>query len=743
MSESPMNTLDRRIVGVAFFVLVLVGSLRGFAAATEDLLAGPPAGPWRRLFLDAMVVEKQHGLERTFHVAQKYSGNPVIRADKPWEISRYYGGPYLYGTVMWDEGKLRMWYHVHQGGYMNCYAESTDGIHWTKPNLGLVEFKGSKANNIFLWRCTDSNEHPPYASSGRCHNPSVIKRPWVADPATRYALFCYGVDYRHARVAFSPDGLHWTFAPQTAEKGLFRSADVLNFFYDPYKARYVATWKTGSRRGRAVGVVVSKDGLTWTKPVVGPVFVADDLDPDATQIYGMPVFPYQGLYIGLAWIYNARWFKYGSYTDKRMYEVEKDSPCTVDVQLAWSWDLINWTRPPRRHPFIPRGKSGEFDSGMIYTARAPVVVNDKLYFYYGGWDGTHNSPKSKANIGLATLRLDGFCSMRAGAKEGWLISRRERFRIPKVTINARTWDDGYVAAELLDTNNQPVPGFTRKECIPFRGDSFRHVLTWKAEALPDAMVGVDKKIRFYLKNAELYSYLPDQTTGPVTIIYDPMSNGGRLPDDPSIPEEQRFALSGWRGGFRIVRERGVTYLDMHSIAERKTNACAFKDLDWNDDTDWCMEAWYRVADKGTEPNYGLATFVRPNAGRNVALYLSDKAVGLNSTKDGRHITLKTVPMDTTGAFHWYRLVHRGGAHGEVVLFVDGKEVLRLPFERLFPARVRGHNLLFGPNAAQREGRLHVAKFGFRTGSTDVMFGPALPVVSPETTEGQRPRKSQP
>ncbi len=690
----------------------------------QDPLAGPPAGPWRRLFLDAMVVEQQRGLERVFHAAKKFPGNPVIRADKPWEKYHSYGGPYLYGTVMWDGGKLCMWYHVHNGGYMNCYAESTDGIHWTKPNLGLVEYLGSKANNIFLWRGADPNEHPPYVYSGRCHNPSVIKRPWVADPAKRYALFCYGADYRHARVAFSPDGLRWTFAPETAKRGLFRSSDVLNFFYDPYKARYVATWKTSSRRGRAVGVAVSKDGLKWTKPVQGPVFTADDLDPDATQIYGMPVFPYQGLYIGLAWIYNARWFKYGSYADQRMYEVEKDSPCTVDVQLAWSWDLINWTRPPRRKPFIPRGKPGEFDSGMIYTARAPVLVNDQLYFYYGGWDGPHNSPKSKANIGLAVLRLDGFCSLRAGEREGWFISRREPFYVPKVAINARTRDDGYVAAEILDTNNRPIPGFTRRECIPFRGDSVRHVLTWKTESLPAAYRDADKKLRFYLKNADLYSYLPDQTAAPATIIYDPAANGGRLPDDPAIPAAQRFALSGWRGGFRIVRERGVTYLDMHSLAARKTNACAFKDLDWTDDADWTMEITCRVADAGTEPNYGLAVFVRPNAGRNAALYLSDKATGVLSTKAGRHITLKTVPMDTTDAFHRYRLAHRGGAKGEIVLFVDGKEALRLPFEKLFVSRVRGRNLVFGPNAAQREGRLHVARFSFRTGSAAARREPA-------------------
>ena len=33
---------------------------------------------------------------------------------------------------------------------VTCYAESKDGITWTKPELGLFEFDGSKANNI-VW----------------------------------------------------------------------------------------------------------------------------------------------------------------------------------------------------------------------------------------------------------------------------------------------------------------------------------------------------------------------------------------------------------------------------------------------------------------------------------------------------------------------------------------------------------------------------------------------------------------
>lgn len=477
------------------FVTILTGSEAVQMVYTPDEAMGVRP-PFRRLFLDAMVVEESSGLVRLFHSAEKYQGNPVIKNDKPWEG----WGPYLYGTVMWDEGKLKMWYQCLGNstgpirGFV-CYAESLDGIHWEKPELGIWDYNGSKANNI-----VETNDN--------FHIPSVIKRSdgdWVM----------YGVGGGVGpHVAFSNDGLRWKV--RTPDQTLFKSSDVTNYFYDPYRERYVSTYKTANRRHRAVGIAVSNDGLNWTKPIEGPVFGADDLDPDATQIYGMPVFPYQGVYIGLPWMYHARWIKYGQYSKPEvMYEAQKGSPCTVDVQMAWSWNLIQWTRTPDRKPFIGLGPADSFDSKMIYTARAPVVVGDKLYFYYGGWNREHDDFKGvQSAIGLATLRLDGFCSMHAGDNEGWLISRREVFRTPKVTINAKVNPGGYVVAELLDRDNNVIPGFTRNDCIPFTGDSVRHILEWKTKSFPADRVNSDKKVRFYLKNADLYSYLPsdiDQT----------------------------------------------------------------------------------------------------------------------------------------------------------------------------------------------------------------------------------------
>ena len=450
----------------------------------DPILGGAP--PFRRLFLDAMVVEESEGLERVFHAATKYRGNPIFRKEKEWEG----WGPALGGTVIKDAGKFRMYYYCISDDEPTkvCMAVSKDGLHWTRPDVGDVEWRGSRKNNIVR----------SSTQVFKLANPPSPERKWIT----------YSFADGYARMGYSPDGLHWKW-DEKANK-LFTTSDVVNWFYDPYRNRMAATWKTASRRHRSVGVAWSNDLFKWTKPVEGPVFAPDDLDPDATQIYGMPVFAYQKMFIGLPWIYHARWIKYGRYTaPKVMFEAQEGSPRTIDVQIAWSWDLINWTRTPRRKPFIGTGPFKQFDCGIAYTSRAPLVVGDELWFYYTGWDQIHEDYKGiKSAVGLATLRLDGFCSMHAGSKEGWLISRREVFNTPKVTINANCAKGGYVTAEVVDRYNRIIPGFERARCNAFTGDSVRGEMSWKTAKFPAEWIDKDKKVRFYAKNADLYSYLP-------------------------------------------------------------------------------------------------------------------------------------------------------------------------------------------------------------------------------------------
>lgn len=504
-------------------LLALLLAILSSCAAADDL-AGAPNGPWRRLFLDDARVARQSGLRRVFHPARKHPGNPVIKKTEPWEGF----GPYVHGTVLREGDRLRMWYFIYSGRYMNAYAESSDGLTWLKPKLGLCEFKGAKDNNLILsdekvtalalnLSVIQSPTRHPLPREGRSFSEVSSygdgARPWVVDPAQRYIAFFNSLASRPLRQAFavSPDGIHWTIGLDTL-KGL-SSGDEMRVFYDPYERRYVATCKTGkARRGRAASIALSPDGVQWQRINAGePVVYSLETGKQAHQIYNMAVFPYQGLYIGLPNTYHAGWPDHDPpVRDGELAEGEKDTPTTGEIEIAWSRDLTAWQRPPGagQCPFIALGPSGAFDSGMVMgVANAPVIMGDELWFYYGGWDGPHRSATRNAAIGLATLRLDGFVSLAADA-EGWLITPPEAFTKPAVLVNAKVAPGGKLVAELLDDHDRPILGFDRRLCEPFTGDSVRHQLTWRDAAQRGLPAGARPKLRFFLSKAELYSYRP-------------------------------------------------------------------------------------------------------------------------------------------------------------------------------------------------------------------------------------------
>jgi hypothetical protein len=217
MNQQTNGGISMRCVALFVALLALIPVVGMNAQTTaDDPLAGKP--PFKRLFLDAMVTEESSGLSRVFHAAEKYPGNPIIVKDKPWEG----WGPYLYGTIIRDEGKLKTWYQCiggDDGGFV-CYAESVDGIKWTKPNLGIIDFNGSTANNI-----VEMNED--------FHIPSVMKLTDAGVSDGKWVM--YGFSRRVGpHMAFSPDGLRWN--GRTNDERLFASSDVTHYFYDPYES---------------------------------------------------------------------------------------------------------------------------------------------------------------------------------------------------------------------------------------------------------------------------------------------------------------------------------------------------------------------------------------------------------------------------------------------------------------------------------------------------------------------------
>jgi hypothetical protein len=455
---------------------------------------GDLTGPWV-LMVDDHAVAQKEDVTRTYHAFDKHPGNPIMVADKPWEGTT----AYLYGTVLPTEkgDGYRMWYHSwFDGAYRMLYATSEDGLTWEKPELGLVDYDGSTANNI-LFRRTHEN-----------HSPQVMHTPWDGDPQRRYKFiyFEYGrTPPRFTKTGYygmtSPDGVHWDDVKHRPVL-LDDPGDVGNFVWDPLKKRYIGwpkkfTEVRGYRR-RCVGYSETTDFASWptTKMVLTPDefddrWVTEDSAKDAhTDFYGLCGFAYESMYLGFLWVFPI--------TDGK-----NDGP--IFVELVTSHDGVHWERQEKpRPPILPLGPDGAWDDGMLFTPNHPLVEDGLIKLYYGGFDVTHSAGGGNAAIGLATLRKDGFASLNAGEEVGSITTKPLTGAKGPLSVNYRA-RDGWLKAEMLEKDGKVVPGYGRDDCTPLTGDSIDAQVTWGAKTeLPETDAPL--RVRFLLRNAGLYSF---------------------------------------------------------------------------------------------------------------------------------------------------------------------------------------------------------------------------------------------
>jgi hypothetical protein len=188
-------------------------------------------------------------------------------------------------------------------------------------------------------------------------------------------------------------------------------------------------------------------------------------------------------------------------------------PQTIDALFAASRDGKTWWRPSRQ-PCLPNGPLGDYGGGMIWLTRDLIEHDGRLYLYYGATQGIHGDTYAKTDNQY--MFYGAFC------RASWEIGRlwaavpacggpvEARLTTPlmdvankKLTLNAVTLQDGEVTAELLDAERKPIPGFTRSDAIPFRGDDkFAH-FSWRGG---DTMLTEKAHLRLYLKRARLYGY---------------------------------------------------------------------------------------------------------------------------------------------------------------------------------------------------------------------------------------------
>lgn len=453
----------------------------------------------------------QHNLKVTLVPATKHLENPVLRRGPAGAADEAHA--VLYGTVIKDGDKFRMWYlgafkkenvkgQVPDNWRPMCYAESVDGVHWTKPELGLVDFNGSKKNNVCLI------EGEPFSLTRVNDFLSVLHEPNDPNPAKRFkAAYIAHVPYdeipggmsnigvKEKRVcsticATSADGLKWKVVgdrPANAGGERFEVSSLYrfgDFYYStgqliaPWSWRADGSIRIDPDRGDPDRVMLayrSPDFKTWSQAkafaFARPGQLANPPVKGQQTHMGAGMWNRSNVMVGL----------YGQWQDAAVPPAKGESfnkGVHIDFGLIVSNDGIHFREPVPDFKVIARGKEGEWDDVALLQGHAFVNEGDKTMIWYSHWD---TSGKGKPmEIGLATLRRDGFgyLSRKEDDNDAHFIT--SAFTAGKLNINVDgITPEAPLTVQLLDHLDQPIAGYT----ATITQNGIQQVIQW-AKPLP-------------------------------------------------------------------------------------------------------------------------------------------------------------------------------------------------------------------------------------------------------------------
>ena len=437
----------------------------------------------------------------------KVRPEPVLTPSSDKPDAPDYLGTQFYGTVLLDEGRFRMWYYpVNLGekpgelkqGPM-CYADSEDGIHWIKPNMGQVIYKGSRENNALALPETDMESI------------TLIKDPDDPDPQRRYKLVYNPRNDTYAftiRTATSPNGIDWTAGPELPIADFIEPSG----FYK-YNGMYFVNGQTGTMNmqgegGRGVGrqgwVRVSPDFDHWLQEPAESFALPEPQDLEVLagrrpydqvrydQVHlGTTAISYGNVLVGL----------YGLWHNHEVFE-----EISGDLGLVVSNDGIHFREPVKGHVYISRHDSpvtpaeDKLYPTILCQSNGILNVGDETRIYHGRW---HNAPDGEdyyAEVALATLPRDrwGALGLFPDRSEGSVWSAP--ITLPEngceVALNAD--DTQGMRVEIADERFNLLPGYSEGESgLTMVESGLESTVTWPKESLA-ALAGQRVRFRLHL-----------------------------------------------------------------------------------------------------------------------------------------------------------------------------------------------------------------------------------------------------
>ncbi|MFO0878170.1 MAG: exo-alpha-sialidase [Gemmataceae bacterium] len=416
-------------------------------------------GSRRELFVDRYLIER---LENT--TLRLHEPRPTPPMTEPADNMEY-------GTVIKDGDHFRLYTRDGRGARFDGdtrevtrYCESKDGIHWTKPKLGLTEIDGSKANNVIL------NEAP------FCHNfsPFLDRRPGV--PADQRFKALAGTVKSGLFAFVSADGIRWK---KWREKPVIRYTKEYAFdsqnvsFWSESEGCYVCYFRHFlDKQLRSVCRTTSTDFVTWSEPVpMKPNFPGEHLYTTLTH----PYFNAPHIYIAMPTRFHP---SRGESTDILFMTARGDAP---------------YDRTFREAFIRPGLDSARWGNRSNYAALNVVPTGEAEMSIY------------VTPFRRLTLRTDGFASVHAGADPGEMLTRLLRFTGKELVVNYSTSAGGSLRVEVQNEAGKPVPGFRLEDCLPLVGDSVGQPVRWKNTPDLSRLAGQPVRLRVVLQDGDLYA----------------------------------------------------------------------------------------------------------------------------------------------------------------------------------------------------------------------------------------------
>lgn len=436
------------------------------------------------MFIDNWLIDEKQGIELRMTPPERRE--VVLKFDKPWE-----GKAACYFTVIQDEGKIRLYYRGnapaddHDDQQATCYAESEDGIHFERPNLGLYEYEGSSSNNI-VWRGLESHNFAPMKDT----SPSPAKESLfkaLGGVAPRGTPWEKGM--LHA--LHSPDGIRWSRmnAEPVITDQPFDSHNVV--LWDPNLSAYrcyARYW--ADRKVRAVHSSTSPDFREWQP------FTPNTYDADV---------PLEQFYTNATVVCPGAEHMYMSFP-KRFIESRKKVPehpfsGLSDTMFMSSRDGIHWDRPFLDAWLRPGQDRKNWTERSNMIAHGIVQIEPELFSLYV----TEHYRWEEIQLRRLTVRKHGFASIHGGYQGGEIKTCPVIFSGNRLLLNYATSAAGSIQVELLDESGQPLEGYEAADMEPLYGDELEGVVRWRNGEDVSALAGKPVRVRFLLQDADIYS----------------------------------------------------------------------------------------------------------------------------------------------------------------------------------------------------------------------------------------------